>query len=249
MAVKRLNVVVWNEYRHEKLEEACRAIYPDGIHGCIKQFLEASDTEGALNIKLAALDDPDQGLPDEVLDETDVLLWWGHMAHHEVSDVLVEKIRQRVYNGKMGLIVLHSGHMSKVFRQVVGTNGHLSWGRDQNEIMWNLLPAHPIAAGVPDHFNLFEELYSEPFYVPQPDELVFGGWYEDGYIFRSGLCYYRGAGKVFYFQPGHEFCRSFYNELVQRIIANAVRWAAPNEIGYEIPNDCPHLQERLSRQF
>ena len=115
--------------------------------------------------------------------------------------------------------------------------------------MWNLLPAHPIAAGVPDHFNLFEELYSEPFYVPQPDELVFGGWYEDGYIFRSGLCYYRGAGKVFYFQPGHEFCRSFYNEHVQRIIANAVRWAAPNEIGYEIPNDCPHLQERLSRQF
>ena len=151
--------------------------------------------------------------------------------------------------GKMGLIVLHSGHHSKVFRQVVGTNGNLTWGRDQNEIMWNLLPAHPIAAGIPDHFNLFEELYCEPFYVPQPDELVFGGWFEDGFIFRAGLCYYRGAGKVFYFQPGHEFCRSYYNPYVQRIICNAVKWAAPNDIGYPIENGCPCIQYKLSDKF
>ncbi len=247
MSAKQLNVVIWNEYRHERHVPAIHDIYPDGIHGCIKQFLAADDA--TLNITLAALDDPDQGLPDSLLNETDVLLWWGHMAHHEVSDELVEKIRARVYMGKMGLIVLHSCHHSKVFKQVVGTNGNLSWGRDQNEIMWNLLPAHPIAAGVPDHFHLFEELYCEPFYVPQPDELVFGGWFEDGYIFRAGLCYYRGAGKVFYFQPGHEFCRSYYNEHVQRIICNAVKWAAPNEIVFPIENGCPNVLADLKNEF
>lgn len=238
---KTLNVTIWNEFRHERQEQTVKDIYPDGIHGCIKQFL---DKNADLNVRLAALDDPDQGLPDDVLNSTDVLMWWGHMAHHEVSDVLVEKIRQRVYTGKMGLIVMHSGHHSKVFREVVGTNGNLSWGRDQMEIVWNLLPAHPIAAGIPDHFKLeSEELYCEPFYVPQPDELVFGSWYEDGYIFRSGLCYYRGAGKVFYFQPGHEFCKSYYNPYVQKILTNAVYWAAPNDIGYQIPDGAPCMGE------
>ena len=247
MSEKKLNVVVWNEFRHEKLEEACHSIYPDGIHGLIKSFLETDDA--SLNIRLAALDDLEQGLPDDVLNETDVLLWWGHMAHHEVDDGLVERISQRVFTGKMGLIVLHSGHHSKVFKRIIGTNGNLSCGRDQNEIMWNILPAHPIAAGIPDHFTLFEELYCEPFYIPQPDELVFGAWFEDGYMFRAGLCYYRGAGKVFYFQPGHEFCRSFYNPYVQRIICNAVKWVAPNDIAYSIGNDCIWVPEKLSDKF
>ena len=113
-----INVTVWNEYRHERFEEAIKEIYPEGIHGCIKSFL---DTDEELNVTLAALDDEDQGLPNERLNSTDVLIWWGHIAHHEVSDKLVEKIRQRVYAGKMGLIVLHSGHHSKVFKSVVGT--------------------------------------------------------------------------------------------------------------------------------
>ena len=243
----KINVVIWNEYRHERNEEACRAIYPDGIHGLIKQFLSVNDD---LDITLAALDDPCQGISDELLSKTDVLLWWGHMAHHEVSDELVEKIRQRVYAGKMGLIVLHSGHHSKVFKQVVGTNGNLSWGRDQKEIIWNLCPAHPIAAGIPAHFTLeLEELYSEPFYIPTPDELVFGAWYEDGFMFRAGVCFNRGLGKVFYFQPGHEFCRSFYNEHVQRIIKNAVYWAKPAEIGYEVPEGAPCLQFKVTDEF
>ena len=247
MANKRLNVVIWNEYRHERTEEECRAIYPEGIHGQIKSFLEADDA--SLNIRLAALDDPDQGLPDEVLEQTDVLIWWGHMAHGEVSDLLVSKICERVYHGQMGLIVLHSGHQSKVFCRVVGTNGNLSCGRDQHEIVWNLLPSHPIAAGIPDHFELFEELYCEPFYIPRPDELVFGSWFEDGYMFRSGLCYHRGAGRVFYFQPGHESCRSYYDPYVQKIICNAVKWAAPGEIAYAVPEGCVWMTEKLSEKF
>ncbi|MBQ2255450.1 MAG: ThuA domain-containing protein [Clostridia bacterium] len=243
----KIRVTAWNEFRHEKSNEYVKSIYPDGIHGLIKQFLETQDD---IEVTLAALDDPDNGLPDDVLNNTDVLIWWGHMAHHEVPDDLVERIRHRVYTKGMGLIVLHSGHHSKVFRQVVGTNGNLSWGRDQKEVVWNLLPSHPIAQGIPDHFTLTtEELYCEPFYVPQPDALVFGSWFEDGFIFRSGLCYLRGAGKVFYFQPGHESCPSYHNEYVQKIITNAVRWAKPAEIGYEVPESAPMMQYKPIDEF
>ncbi|MBQ8275902.1 MAG: ThuA domain-containing protein [Clostridia bacterium] len=245
--MEKIRVTIWNEFRHEKTKENVKALYPNGLHALIGEFL--SET-GDMEITLAALDDPDQGLPESVLENTDVLLWWGHMAHHEVDDALVRRIQARVYEGKMGFIALHSGHHSKPFRAIVGTNGNLSWGRNQKEIVWNMMPSHPIAAGIPDHFLLEEEeLYSEPFYIPQPDALVFGSWFEDGHIFRSGACFIRGAGKVFYFQPGHESCPSFYNPYVRRIITNAVYWANPGEIGYEIPNGCPHIKSAVIEEF
>ena len=244
--MKKLNVVVWSEFRHERKPGAAQDTYPNGLHAAIKAFL---DTNEDMEVTLAALDDPDQGLPDARLEQTDVLLWWGHMAHNEVSDTLAEKIRDRVYKGKMGLIALHSAHKSKPFMLTVGTNGNLSWGRDQKEIVWNLMPSHEIAAGIPDHFVLdCEELYSEPFFIPQPDELVFTAWFEDGNVFRSGACFRRGAGKIFYFQPGHETCRSYYNPYVQSIITNAVRWAKPADFGCEIPNNCPHLLTRACEE-
>lgn len=244
---KKLNVVIWNEFRHEKINTKVSDIYPDGIHGCIKKFLSVNND---LDLTLAALDDPNQGISDELLSKTDVLIWWGHMAHHEVSDGLVEKIRQRVYSGKLGLVVLHSGHHSKVFRSVIGTTGNLSWGREEKEIVWNLLPSHPIASGIPDHFILEEEeLYAEPFYIPQPDALVFGSWYEDGYIFRSGCCFLRGLGKIFYFQPGHETCPSYHNPYVQKIITNAVYWARPSDIGYEVPEGAPNVINKITDEF
>ena len=245
--MKKINVVIWNEFRHEKTKEDVKALYPNGLHAYIKSFLDANED---MEISLAALDDPDQGLPDERLETVDVLVWWGHMAHGEVKDELVRKIQSRVYAGKMGFVALHSGHHSKPFRAIVGTNGNLSWGRNQREIIWNMMPSHPIAAGIPDHFTLeCEELYSEPFYIPQPDALVFGSWFEDGHIMRSGACFVRGAGKVFYFQPGHETCKSFYNQHVQRIIANGIRWAAPTEIGYEVPVGCPQIKTKTIDEF
>ena len=147
--MSKIRVTIWNEFRHEKTNDVVRSIYPEGLHAEIgKALLECGDIE----VTLAALDDPDQGLPDDVLNTTDVLFWWGHMAHGEVSDELVEKIRQRVYNG-MGLVVLHSGHYSKVFKSVVGTTGNLLWGDNLHEIMWNINPTHPIAAGIPSHFH------------------------------------------------------------------------------------------------
>jgi trehalose utilization protein len=238
--MKKIRVTVWNEYRHEKNEESIRMIYPNGLHAVIGEFLAECDD---IEVTLAALDDPDQGLPDSVLDNTDVLLWWGHMAHGDVKDSLAEKVKNRVYDHGMGFIGLHSAHMSKPFRKIVGTSGNLSWGDEQKEIIWNLMPQHPIAAGIPDHFILdVEEMYGEPFTIPQPDALVFGGWFEHGNIFRSGACFLRGAGKVFYFQPGHESCRSYYNPYVQQIIKNAVHWAAPATFGYDVSRGCPYIR-------
>ena len=237
---RKLNVVIWNEFRHEKKYDHVKAIYPNGMHATIKEFLEKQDD---IEVTLAALDDPDQGISDELLEKTDVLLWWGHVAHKEVNDELVAKIQKRVYLGKMGFIALHSAHHSKPFKAIVGTSGNLTWGSNRKEIVWTLMPSHPIAAGIPEHFNLeSEEIYAEPFYIPQPDALVFGGWFESGHIFRSGACFIRGAGKVFYFQPGHEECPSFHNEYVQKIITNAVYWAAPADFGFEIPDGCPHCK-------
>lgn len=236
---KTINVTIWNEYRHEKSDENVAKLYPNGLHAAIGEFLSKNDD---MKITLAALDDPDQGLPDEVLNNTDVLLWWGHMNHGEVKDDLVERIRQRVYVGGMGFIALHSAHHSKPFRAIVGTTGNLLWGDNQKEIIWNIMPSHPIAAGIPAHFELpEEELYAEPFQIPQPDAHIFEGWYEHGYVFRTGCTFLRGAGRVFYFQPGHETCPSFYDANVQRIITNGVRWAAPNDIGYEIESGCPYV--------
>lgn len=236
---KTINVTIWNEYRHEKSDENVAKLYPNGLHAAIGEFLSKNDD---MKITLAALDDPDQGLPDEVLNNTDVLLWWGHMNHGEVKDDLVERIRQRVYVGGMGFIALHSAHHSKPFRAIVGTTGNLLWGDNQKEIIWNIMPSHPIAAGIPAHFELpEEELYAEPFQIPHPDAHIFEGWYEHGYVFRTGCTFLRGAGRVFYFQPGHETCPSFYDANVQRIITNGVRWAAPNDFGYEIESGCPYV--------
>ena len=227
--MKKIRVTIWNEFRHEKSNEEVKALYPDGLHAEIGKALSECDD---IEVTLASLDDPCQGLPDEVLENTDVLFWWGHMHHHEVEDELVEKIRDRVMNG-MGLVALHSAHYSKVFRTVVGATGNLLWGDNLHEVVWNINPTHPIAAGIPSHFHIdAEEVYAEPFQIPDPDELVFLSWYETGYVFRSGCVWKRGAGKVFYFQPGHETVPTYFNANVRRILKNAAHYCAPAETGY-----------------
>ena len=238
MAIK---VTVWNEFLHERTNERVKALYPNGMHNFIKEFLE---TDENIIVRTATLNGPDY-LTDELLNDTDVLIWWAHVLHGDVPDELVEKIRQRVMVGRMGFIPLHSAHKSKPFQAVVGATGDLVWGDNQLEIVWNMLPSHPIAKGIPTYFHLEkEEMYGEPFVIPQPDELVFTSWYEDGHIFRSGLCYYRGMGKVFYFQPGHESNPIFYNEYVQQIIKNAVYWAAPVDTLVPTPT-CPRVYSVL----
>ena len=220
-----IRVTVWNEFRHEKTDERVAAIYPDGIHKTIAAFL---DTDEEITVRTATLDEPECGLTQEVLDTTDVLLWWGHLAHHEVPDEIVDRVQESVLKG-MGLIVLHSAHHSKIFKRLMGTSCNLSWREDGDmERLWVVAPDHPIVQGIDRYFDLpHEETYGEPFDIPEPDKLVFIGWYEGGEVLRAGCCYRRGRGKIFYFQPGHETFPTFYNENVQTVIKNAVRWAAP----------------------
>ncbi|MCI2252871.1 MULTISPECIES: ThuA domain-containing protein [unclassified Domibacillus] len=219
-----MNITVWNEFRHERNKQAVKEIYPEGIHQVIADFLK----EEGRTVQTATLDEAEHGLTEDILNQTDVLLWWGHVAHEEVSDEVVKKVQQRVLDG-MGLIVLHSGHFSKIFKALMGTSCDLKWREaGEKERLWVVDPAHPIAEGIGEYFELeHEEMYGEHFDIPAPDELIFMSWFEGGEVFRSGVTYKRGNGKIFYFRPGHETHPTYFNENVQRVIQNAVKWAAP----------------------
>ena len=221
----KIRVTIWNEYLHEKKEERIAKIYPNGIHGAIAEKLGVFDE---FSIKTATLDMPEHGLCDEVLENTDVLIWWGHMAHSKVSDEIAEKVQKRVLDG-MGLIVLHSGHLSKPFVRLMGTVCRSKWREnDEKERIWVIEPAHPIAEGLPEYIEIEkEETYGERFEIPTPDELVFISWFSGGEVFRSGCCYKRGLGKIFYFRPGHEEYPTFYRDDITKILKNAINWAKP----------------------
>lgn len=229
-----IRVLVWNEFVHEKEQENVKKIYPNGIHNAIKDFLECED----ISVKTATLDDEHCGITDEILAETDVLLWWGHMAHHKVPDDVAVSVQQAVLKG-MGFIALHSGHHSKPFKLLMGTTCNLSWRENGDfERVWVLDHAHPITRDLGRYIEIeHEEMYGEPFGIPEPDKLLMIGWYEGGEVFRSGCVYHRGNGKIFYFQPGHESYPTYYNKDVQKVIKNAVRWAAPSYRVDDLP--CP----------
>ncbi|MGG1515407.1 ThuA domain-containing protein [Paenibacillus oryzisoli] len=218
-----IRVTIWNEYRHETTKPNVQELYPQGMHGAI-----AAGLIGDFAIRTATLEEPEHGLSEVVLAETDVLIWWGHVAHKEVSDAIVDRVASRVLQG-MGLIALHSSHYAKVFRKLMGTSCSLLY-RDEGEKerLWVTAPSHPIAEGIPPYFELaHEEMYGEFFDIPSPDEVVFTSWFEGGNVFRSGCCFHRGQGKIFYFRPGHELYPTYHDTNVLRVISNAVRWAAP----------------------
>ncbi len=214
-------VTVWNECRHEKLQEEVRSIYPEGIHETIARPLRK---EG-FAVRTATLDEPDHGLPQTVLDETEVLLWWGHMAHDEVRDEVVERVQGRILAG-MGLVALHSAHESKIFKKLMGTTCDLKWREaDDKERLWVVAPGHPIVEGIGEYIEIErEEMYGEHFDIPAPETLVFVSWFTGGEIFRSGCCYFRGRGKIFYFRPGHETYPVYRQEEPLKVIENACRW-------------------------
>jgi trehalose utilization protein len=218
-------VTVWNEFRQEREEERIAKVYPEGIHAQIAKALRA---EPDLTARTATLDEPEHGLADDVLAATDVLVWWGHMYHDDVADAVVDRVQARVLEG-MGLVVLHSAHFSKIFKRLMGTSCDLKWRADgEKERLWVVAPGHPIAEGIGEYIELAEEeMYGEHFDIPAPETLVFVSWFAGGEVFRSGCCYSRGAGKIFYFRPGHERHPTYYQPEVCRVIANAVRWAAP----------------------
>ncbi|MFB9748813.1 ThuA domain-containing protein [Leifsonia shinshuensis] len=228
-ATTPLRVTVWNEGVHETTQPEIAAIYPDGIHGAIAAGLtELLGQE--VTVRTATLADPEHGLSEQQLAETDVLLWWGHIAHDQVSDEVVERVRQHVLGG-MGLIVLHSGHFSKIFIRMLGTTCSLRWRNPEGgerELVWNVNPTHPIAEGVDQPIVIeAQEMYGEFFDIPTPDDLVFISSFTGGEVFRSGVTFTRGRGKIFYFSPGDQEYPVYFHPQVRRVLANGVRWAAP----------------------
>ncbi len=223
-----IRVTIWNEYIHERENASVAQIYPRGIHQVVADSLQRDLGEG-VSIRVATLDEPEHGLTEQVLAETDVLTWWGHAAHDRVDDKIVARVQRRVWQG-MGLLAMHSAHASKVFRQLMGTSCTLRWREAaEKERVWTVQPSHPITAGLSDEF--FElthtEMYGEFFDIPAPEELIFISWFEGGEVFRSGCTFRRGKGKIFYFSPGHETFPIYHDRNVQRVLANAVQWLVP----------------------
>ncbi len=224
--MQKIKVTVFNEFFHEKDSEKIAKVYPQGIHYAIAEGLSKHDD---LEVKTVTLDMPECGLDQVTLDNTDVLIWWGHMKHAAVPDEVAERVQKRVLDG-MGFIVLHSGHLSKPFVKLMGTVCRSKWREnDEKERIWVIEPSHPIAKGLPEYIEIpEEETYGERFEIPTPDELVFVSWFSGGEVFRSGCCWKRGMGKVFYFRSGHEAYPIYYRKDIRQIIINAVRWAQPS---------------------
>lgn len=221
-----IRVTIWHEYRHEKKNPEVAKLYPQGMHEAIATPLrECAD----MAVRTATLDEPEHGLTKDVLSDTDVIVWWGHVAHNDVSDEIVSRVHERVLEG-MGIVVLHSGHFSKIFKRLMGTTCDLKWREELNEreILWVTRPGHPIVKDIDDHFILpREEMYGEFFDIPEPDCTFLISSFGGGEVFRSGCTWTRGAGRVVYFRPGHETFPTYYDRNVMKVIENSIRYAAP----------------------
>jgi trehalose utilization protein len=239
-----IRVTVWGENVHDRESEAVRLVYPKGMHTCLA---DALNQDPGIQAHTATLDQSEHGLTADVLEATEVLTWWGHAAHGRVEDKIVDRVQRRVLEG-MGLIVLHSGHYSKIFRRLLGTSCSLTWREaGERERLWVTNPGHPIAQGVDRCIELEnEEMYGEPFGIPTPDEEVFISWFEGGEVFRSGCCFRRGNGKLFYFRPGHETYPTYHHPTVQRVLRNAVHWARPE--GSCWVDSCPNVPISEARE-
>jgi trehalose utilization protein len=222
-----LTVTVWNENVHEHKDASVQSVYPEGIHQVIAGGIQEELGE-RVTLRTATLDLPQQGLPDELLESTDVLVWWSHIANDQLDDELAARVIRRIEQG-MGLVILHSALFSKVSLALMGTTCAISrWAPDNRELVWTVRAGHPIADGVAHPIVVpADEMYSEPCDIPEPDELVFISSFDNGEVFRSGCCYHRGAGRIFYFSPGDQQYPVYRHPDIRKVIANSVSWVAP----------------------
>jgi trehalose utilization protein len=239
-----IRVLVWGENRHEQIEPHVASIYPHGMHTTIAAGI-AEHLGDRVRVRTATLDEPEHGLTGDVLADLDVLVWWGHAAHDEVSDEVVDRIHRHVLGG-LGLVVLHSGHWSKIFRRLMGTTCTLRWRSEQDrELVWTVDPTHPIAEGVPHPIVIdAQEMYGEFFDIPAPDELIFISSFTGGEVFRSGCTFRRGHGRIFYFSPGDQDYPVYHHKDVRRVIANGVAWARSTR-----PRTLPQLLRYETNDF
>ncbi len=241
-----VRVLVWDEAP----SHAPKSVYPKSLNGAIADGLNA-DGAGRIVATTANLDDPNQGITDEALANIDVLIWWGHARHGEVTDETAAKVVKAVHNG-VGFLPLHSAHYSKTFRGILGATGHLKGGwreaenpADSEEIRV-CAPKHPICRGVSDFTLPAEEMYGAPFDVPPALVVLFqsyfplGGEYFPSFALTvgegidpaftsgpgGGKGQGEGVGRVFYFRPGHETYPTYFDTNVRKVIHNGVLWCA-----------------------
>lgn len=233
----RVSITVWNEAVHESTGNPASMAtdYPKGMHGAIAEGL--TELLPDATVRTAVLDDAEHGLSEEVLAGTDVLVWWGHIAHDRVADEVVERVYQHVVGG-MGLIVLHSGHFSKIFIKLMGSTCSLLWRNEgERELVWTVNPTHPIAQGLPHPIVIpRQEMYGELFDIPEPDDLVFISSFTGGEVFRSGVTFHRGRGRIFYFSPGDQEYPVYQQPEIRQVLANASLWAAQPDVPRAAPS-------------
>jgi len=217
-------VLVWNEYIDDRRAGPAKDCYPNGIHETIARLLR-SYLPGTV-VETATLQDENSGITDEALASANVLIWWSHVAHEQIPDTVVDLVQDHVLRG-MGIILLHSSAESKIFKRLMGTTCSFRWRESgDRELVWVTDPSHPIAAGIPCVIELAaDETYSEYFDIPKPEAVVFISSFAGGEVFRSGCTFQCGEGKVFFFSPGHESYPIYHNDMISKVIGNAVVWA------------------------
>jgi trehalose utilization protein len=107
-----IHVLMWDE-RQPRQEEA----YDNWIGNEIVARLKASTKN--MQFRSVALDDPDQGLSDENLAWADVVLWWGHARHSDVTWVHAKKVADLVQSGDINIAILHSAHWARPFVELM----------------------------------------------------------------------------------------------------------------------------------
>jgi trehalose utilization protein len=216
---KKIRVLLWSEQTEP------RNIYPNGISGALADYL---NKQSEFEAKTATLDDPDNGVSESVLGQTDVVIWFGHKKHAQVPDVAVDRIDKHVKERGMGFIALHSSHYSKALKKLLNAAG--SWSSYVNhgkpEQMWIVLPGHPIAEGVTDFTIPQTEIYTEPFAVPEPESVVVEGTWESGHRGREVMTWSLGKGRLVYIRAGHEEYPIYFMPQMQKLVANSAKWAA-----------------------
>lgn len=223
MGQSSIHAAVWSE------ETAPQDVYPNDVNSTIAEHL---NEHADIVAKAVSIDHAEQGVSTELLDWCDVLLWWGHLRHDDVSDTTVDRVERYVRERGVGYIGLHSGHYARPFKRLIGTSGDLGSVRDEGETeqIEVVSPSHPIAAGINDFSLPQVEMFGEPYDIPEPDDVIFESNFANGGEFRSGVTFTFGAGRGFYFRPGHEEYRIYHDLTVRTILANATRWAASDPL-------------------
>lgn len=215
-----VNALVWSEGTEPE------DVYPDGIRAVIADALKAD----GIDTRTRSIEDKQQGVIDADLAWADVLLWWGHLKHDEITDETVDRIEDAVREDGLGFISLHSSHYARPFKRLVDASGDLGEYRfddDESESVGVVAADHPIAEGVDDFTIPEAEMFGDPFDVPEPETVVLHSMYSNGdEEMDSGITFQFGEGRGFYLRSGHEEFEIYYMNEIQQILVNATRWAA-----------------------